>query len=674
MNNLLITDSLNQGRLKLNENFDNIEAGIGVGVPDGSITMPKFGPGIRPPRVVISLPALPNAEYTEGDLIVYDESLYQLLDGAWVKVVSRISTEDILEGAIDIGLFADGIRPPRTLTSLPALPNADYEDGDLAVFNNKLYRVNGSVWVPVVNAGDIDGQITETQISDDAISAPKIQANAITADKIEANAVTAAKILAGSVTADKIDANAVTADKINANAVTTAKLNALAVTADKIAANAVTADKITANAITAAKIEAGAVTADKLAANSVTASAILAGSVTADKIQASSIDLFRSANKNFDNLIQNPSMIGGSLDYWRLNSSPGTTFIANTTVTRTGGYALRLDRNGVINSSETSRIVASEEASIDRNVACSQGDSFYLEAWIRRGTTVRSGGVNANNEFRLRFSFRDINNNLLSVTDSYRSLGTTFTRYGFSGTAPANAVYVEFEIEVRGDGRYVYIDDVYARKVVTAGLIRVDGEIEITNSVQNGALSVKNSSNSEVLRLGNIAGKPSVPVGTSYGLWGVLGTGVFIEGVATVKLGGAFMVDFGLRTIAAGSGWDTGVTLFSGPVILSSFTVPVGKEWFAVESINTWNMNLFTPAAAKYKLVVNSVSASVYATRVGGGLYFSKWPAGTYTNLRGQASISIGNLHTASATLDTPNVVGRFMIVEVDEGTILGNL
>ena len=95
--------------------------------------------------------------------------------------------------------------------------------------------------------------ITETKITDNAITAPKIASNAVIAGKIAANAVTANEIAANAVIANKIQAGAVIAGKIGADAVV----------ANNIAADAVTTNKIQAGAVTAIKIDV-----DDLAANS----------------------------------------------------------------------------------------------------------------------------------------------------------------------------------------------------------------------------------------------------------------------------------------------------------------------------------------------------------------------------------------------------------------------
>ena len=139
---------------------------------------------------------------------------------------------------------------------------------------------------------ELDGKfpISETDISDDAISTPKLQANVITAQKINALAITAAKIAAGAVEAEKIATNAITANKINAGAITTAKLAANAVEANNIAADAITANKIAAGAITTSKLAADAVEANNIAAGAIVANKIASGAVTTAKLQAGAVE------------------------------------------------------------------------------------------------------------------------------------------------------------------------------------------------------------------------------------------------------------------------------------------------------------------------------------------------------------------------------------------------
>jgi len=153
----------------------------------------------------------------------------KILDGA-------VTDTKLASGAVTLTKFASGIRPVQIVNSLPSLPDPDYPQGAVVFLTteNKLYRSTGNEWTAAVPTLDLVGQITETQISDEAVTTPKLAANAVVADKIAANAVTS----------DKIAANAVTAGKIAAGAVSTDELAAGAVTADKIQAGAVTASKL----------------------------------------------------------------------------------------------------------------------------------------------------------------------------------------------------------------------------------------------------------------------------------------------------------------------------------------------------------------------------------------------------------------------------------------------
>ncbi|MBW2638192.1 MAG: hypothetical protein JRC86_11885, partial [Deltaproteobacteria bacterium] len=154
----------------------------------------------------------------------------KILDGA-------VTDLKIASGAVTLAKFASGIRPVQIVDSLPSLPDSNYPQGAVVFLTteNKLYRSTGTEWTAAVPTLDLVGQITETQISDEAITTPKLAANAVIADKIAANAVTS----------DKIAANAVIAGKIAAGAVSTEELAANAVTADKIQAGAVDASKLT---------------------------------------------------------------------------------------------------------------------------------------------------------------------------------------------------------------------------------------------------------------------------------------------------------------------------------------------------------------------------------------------------------------------------------------------
>lgn len=163
--------------------------------------------------------------------------------------------------------------------------------------------------------------ITETDISDDAITTPKIAANAVTASEIAANAVTAAKIDALAVTTGKLDAGAVTAAKIAAHTITANEIAASTITANEVAANTLTANEIAANAITTSELNAGAVTTAKIAAGAVTAVEIAADTITAAQIAASAI----TASELAANSVTAAKIVAGTITATELAAGSVTT-------------------------------------------------------------------------------------------------------------------------------------------------------------------------------------------------------------------------------------------------------------------------------------------------------------------------------------------------------------
>jgi hypothetical protein len=202
-----------------------------------------------------------------------------------------IQAAKIAAGAIDQTKLASGIRAVTTVSALPTLPSASYPQGAVVFLttDNKLYRSSGSAWTSAVPAADLSGQITSTQITDDAVTTAKIAANAVTATELSAGAVTAGKIAADAITANEIQAGAIGTSELAAGAVVTAKLGAGSVTANELAANSVIAGKIAADAVDAAQIKAGAIQTAKLAAGAVTANELAVGAVIAGKIAANAI-------------------------------------------------------------------------------------------------------------------------------------------------------------------------------------------------------------------------------------------------------------------------------------------------------------------------------------------------------------------------------------------------
>jgi len=115
----------------------------------------------------------------------------------------------------------------------------------------------------------------------------------------------------------------------------------------------------------------------------------------------------------------------------------------------------------------------------------------------------------------------------------------------------------------------------------------VAGTIELTNAERpQAALSVKTTAGAEVLRLGNITGKPGVPAGVNYGLWGILGSGVFVEGVPRI----VYLAQSGAAADIAGN-WSAGQSQTGdGLGIVSAITpitVPPGYRLHAAYLIQS---------------------------------------------------------------------------------------
>lgn len=144
------------------------------------------------------------------------------------------------------------------------LPTTNLFEGRIVFLttDDKLYRYTGTAWTAAVPAVDISGQLADAQIA--ALAASKLTGQ-ITETQITDNAITTNKIAASTITGGKIAAGTIQAGNIATDTITANQIAANAITATELATNAVTADKISAGAVTAAKInvtQLSAITAD----------------------------------------------------------------------------------------------------------------------------------------------------------------------------------------------------------------------------------------------------------------------------------------------------------------------------------------------------------------------------------------------------------------------------
>ena len=219
-----------------------------------------------------------------------------------------VDATKLSDGSLELAKFASGLTPVEIVATLPVSGNTQGRTV-LLTTDNKIYRYTGAAWTAAVPATDISGQITGTQITDNAITTPKISANAITANEIGANSIWSGSIQTGAVKATQISAGAVVAGKIATNAIiagdgvignaaiTTALIANLAVGSAQIANTAITSAKIGTAAIGTAAIQTGAITnalignlaVDDAKIANATISAAKIASINADVITAGTI-------------------------------------------------------------------------------------------------------------------------------------------------------------------------------------------------------------------------------------------------------------------------------------------------------------------------------------------------------------------------------------------------
>ena len=197
-----------------------------------------------------------------------------------VQVTASMAiASDIQDGILNTSKFAAGIEPVGLVSSVPVAkggnPNTVFNTAD-----GKLYRWTGAAYTAAVAAADVSGQltdgqiasltaakltgqITQTQITDGAISTPKLAAGAVSAANIAAGAVTAGKIAAGAITSTEIAAGAIRAGNLASETLITqaAQLGTAVVGAAQIADAAISNAKIGNLEVTTIKIANGSISA-----------------------------------------------------------------------------------------------------------------------------------------------------------------------------------------------------------------------------------------------------------------------------------------------------------------------------------------------------------------------------------------------------------------------------
>jgi hypothetical protein len=209
---------------------------------------------------------------------------------------------------------------------------------------------------------------------------------------------------------------------------------------------------------------------------------------------------------------------------------------------------------------------------------------------------------------------------------------------------------------------------------ISAGAVTTDrltaGDIQVTNANrQSAALSFLTAGGVEVLRLGNISGKS---VGADYGLWGVLGSGVFIEGapkILTVFSGG-FVV---YTTTDLANGDFVHLSSSQEANIAASFSIAAGRSVVAMGVLG--DFQAYDRAAGAGFTYSYAVPARCFVK--GEMLIGGSWVS---TSQDGPVTVSDirirygGTVQANGNTVGDPaiNVFGWVILLEVDSGTFLG--
>lgn len=328
-------------------------------------------------------------------------------------------------------LLGAGLVPPELASVLPSTGNFQGRQVYLTANDNvggtfakdKIYRwtspsttTGKSFWTTVVPAVDITGTLTDAQLA--AISAAKITGQ-ITTTQITNNAISTAKLAAGAVTANEIAANTITAAKISAGTITATEISSGAITTAKLAAGAVTANELAANSIIAGKIAAAAITATAIGTNQIiTNSANIANAVITD---AHIVDL--TATKLTAGTISAVTIT--------LTNSTGCKIVSGNYVAGTSGFQILgngdIDfRQGVIGGYT---ITATTIGSVANRV-------FIQPTLFDVGNPTGSLG----NKYGVRMSFQDNPNYSASISGFHNNQPSFF--FGDSGSAGMGRMYL----------------------------------------------------------------------------------------------------------------------------------------------------------------------------------------------------------------------------------------
>jgi hypothetical protein len=469
-------------------------------VADGSITQAKMASGLIPPRIVTSLPSLPDSEFPEG-IIVYlttDGKLYRNKDEAWTAEIYTDDLDRLIAGA---DIAADSIAVKHLIVAdwTNAVPNPIFLNGNTdkwTIFGGSAVVTKGSAGVPSGAPTDyVCGIAFGTYIACpnylgiDGSAGEEYYISAECAPDASVNGNVVVQIACFDSSGGFI--TAVTGGIRSGGSQTWTKVGGIVVLpANTVSFVIVISNNATAGVwyLTQARIRKaagaslivdGAISADKIAANAITAGKILAGAVGADAIAANVILAKHMVVADFSNILMNPEFEDFTVvdskdipDKW--NVTPNV-------------YRRAKDYSGVPTDAPQDFVMEYGGTSTANTGSLvtfpvTEGETYFCSVWMATGA-----GTNTNGSGPYFYVTRHDESVVgVGIFSGPTNANSAWQKYSGQATMPANAKTASLVIQreaTTGTAKH-YATQAVVRRAGNAELI-VDGAIQADHIAAN---------------------------------------------------------------------------------------------------------------------------------------------------------------------------------------------